>query len=86
MNHIEFQPLHNFHTELTLIDGNVISGVALDPMNSHETGLPDTVYIFIPTKNMRDWKIADEEKNKERMEALQRKLDITEVVSGYRLQ
>lgn len=77
MNHQEFIKYHNRHIEFTY-KGKNLSGVVLDliPYNKKENR---TDYVFIPTRNLKEWKTA----NKHERIALQEIIDI-EFISSVR--
>lgn len=81
MTHLEFSPYHNRHIKFTLANGETSHGVILDII-SYEDKEYDTEYIFIPTNKMMDWSNADKEKNKEKKEQLQSKIDISQIISA----
>ena len=85
MTELEFFPYHNYHIVFRLIDGRELSGVLIDPMNSHETGKTRTIYTFIPTGNLRTWKRAEQNKDEERMMKLQGEINIENITWAMRL-
>lgn len=83
---MEFFPYHNYHIRFRLSNGIELSGVVFDSMNFHETGKAQTLYQFIPTRNMIEWKQAEKNVDKELMKMLQKEVDITEIVWAERLK
>jgi len=85
MTQEEFFPYHNRHIVFKLNDGQELSGVLMDPMNSFETGKPSTVYRFVPTNKMIEWKIADRSNNYEMMKIIEKDLDISLITWAQQL-
>lgn len=85
MTESEFIPYHNFHIEFKLDEGTKLSGVLVDPMNHNETKKARTIYDFIPTTNMIDWKQAEQNGDKAKMKELQGEIDIVKIVWAQRL-
>jgi len=86
MTHIDFFPYHNFHIRFKLVDGKELSGVLADTLIPHETGEPDTVYSFIATTNMIEWKQAEQKGNTVKMKNLQEKIDIRNIVWAEKIK
>ena len=76
MNHLEFIKYHNRHISFTY-KGKTKTGVVLNliPYNKKKNG---TDYVFIPTKYLKDWKIASKVKRKN----LQQVIDIRYISSA----
>ena len=85
MTTIEFFDFQNFHIKFKLKDGRELSGVLIDPMHSSELKKSPTLYDFITTHNMIEWKKADENKNYEKKLSLQSELDIADIVRAEKL-
>ncbi|MCE3227936.1 MAG: hypothetical protein K0S32_2487 [Bacteroidetes bacterium] len=68
-----------------LRNGQELSGVLVDPMNSHETGKSRTIYTFIPTRNMVAWKKAEMDNNTKLMRSLEGEINIEDIVWAERL-
>lgn len=85
MTELEFFPYHNYHVVFRLSDGRELSGVLIDPMNSHETGKPRTVYTYISTGNMRAWKRAEQNNDIGKMRELEGEIDIENITWAMRL-
>ena len=86
MTHIDFFPYHNFHIRFKLLDGKELSGVLTDTLRPHEKGEPDTVYSFIATTNMIEWKQAEQKGNTAKMKNLQEKIDIRNIVWAEKIK
>lgn len=85
MIELDFVPYHNCHIEFRLSDGTELSGVLFDSMNSHETEKPRTVYQYVQSKNIVEWKQAEKTADKDKMQSLQSGIDIIDVVWANRL-
>ncbi len=85
MTEDEFFPYHNKHIVFRLKNGDELSGVLIDPMNSGQTGKPRTTYRYIRTSELRDWKRAEDRNDRERMRSLETDLDLGEIVWAQRL-
>lgn len=85
MTELEFFPYHNRHIVFKLNDGRELSGVLVDPMNSHETGKQRTIYTYITTSNLRAWKRAEQNNDKVRMKELEGEIDIENITWAMRL-
>ncbi|PBQ34025.1 hypothetical protein CNR22_20330 [Sphingobacteriaceae bacterium] len=84
MNEVDFFPYHNKHIVFKLKNGKELSGVLYDPTH-HEDGESRTVYRFIPTFNMIEWKRAEENGNKQKQNSLEEKVDINNIVWAERV-
>lgn len=85
MKELDFFPYHNRHIMFKLRNGQELSGVLVDPMNSHETGKPRTVYTYIATRNMIAWKKAEDKNDKETMKSLEGEIDLEDILWAERL-
>jgi len=86
MTFLEFLPFENYHIRFKLEDGTELSGVLVGSINALEERINQTSYDFIPTRNMIDWKQAEQKNDKEQMKSLQGKIDITNIVWVERLK
>ncbi len=86
MTHIEFFPYHNYHIIFKLKDGREMSGILVDTIRFTDPSLSDTVYKYIPTLNMIEWKQAEQKGDKKKMEDLEGKIDITDIVWAERMK
>lgn len=77
MTRIEFSPFHNRHIKFKL-RGAEKRGVVLD-MLDYSQKKRDTEYIFIPTNNMNEWKLADRDGNIQKKKELQQIINIEEI-------
>ena len=77
MTPIEFGPYSDYHIWFKLTDGRELSGVVLLPSEQKKAY---TLYDFIPTANMIEWKLAEKKENKEMMNRLRGEIDITNIV------
>lgn len=80
MTHIEFFPYHNRHIRFKLNDGTELTGVLIDTIRHTNPTLPDTVYKYIPTTNMLEWKQAEEKNDTTKMKHLESQIDIKNIV------
>jgi hypothetical protein len=85
MNEIDFFPYHNRHIVFRLRNGQELSGVLVDPMDSHETGKLRTIYKYIPTNKMVAWKKAEQQGNVQIMKSLESEIDIEDIVWAEKL-
>ncbi len=86
MTHIEFFPYHNFHIRFRLISGKELSGVVTDTVRQYNPELSDTVYAFIPTANMIEWKRAEQAGDIQKMQGLTSEIDIKNIVWAERIK
>lgn len=82
MTAIEFFPYSDTHIRFKLTDGRELSGVLL----STEDKKSDTIYPFIPTTNMIEWKHAKQKNDNEKMKKLQSEIDIKNIVWAVRIK
>ena len=80
MTHIEFFPYHNRHIRFRLKNGTELSGVLTDKMSERERDQPRTLYDFIPTRNMIEWKKAEKNADYDKMKGLEKEIDIEDIV------
>lgn len=85
MTHIEFAAYSNYHIRFKLKDGTELSGVLVNTINRLETNLPHTVYAFTPTKNMIEWKLAEQKKDTEKIRSLESQIDIANIIWAERI-
>jgi hypothetical protein len=86
MTHSEFFPYESYHIRFKLIDGTELSGVLFQAIENLDFKKPDTIFKYIPTSNMIEWKKAEQNNNKEVMERLQREIDIEKIVWAERMK
>ena len=86
MTHQEFIPYHNYHIRFRLIDGTELSGVLTMNFMSAMENKPDTLYHYISTRNMIEWKKAEKVKDQEKMNSLQDEIDISKIIWAERLK
>lgn len=84
MTHLEFSDFHNLHIQFRLNTGIVNHGVVVDSI-AGKNNTPRTVYAFIPTNNMVEWKKASEEGDKNKMNMLEGKVDISNIVEAWHI-
>jgi len=80
----EFVPFHNYHIKFRLADGEELSG-AVTFRPTIEANKPLTIYNFVPTKNMIEWKKAHDNNDQDKINNLQEDIDISNVVWAERL-
>jgi len=80
MTHTEFFPYHNYHIRFKLNDGTELSGVIVDNLGHADLTMPDTVYHYIPTINMIEWKQAEQRNDKSKMKSLEGNIDIRNIM------
>lgn len=87
MTQIEFSPYSNHHLRFKLSDGRELSGVLLVPTDeSMRTKVANGIYDFIPTWKMIDYKLAEQNKNTEKMNSLKQEINIANIVWADRLK
>ncbi len=85
MTESTFTQYHNFHIKFKVNNGKESSGVFLERNNVPNDPKPRTVYKFIPTNNMIEWKQAKEKKDFVTVERLQSEIDISNITWAERL-
>lgn len=85
MTEDEFFPYHNRHIVFRLRNGDELSGVLIDSMNSDQTGKPRTLYKFIRTSDLMEWKRAEELSEHDRKKSLESDLDLMDITWAQRL-
>ena len=86
MTYLEFFPYHNYRIRFKLTYGKELSGVIFEPMNHQERKKPDTVYEFVPERNIAEWGKAEQKGDKEKKKSLQDEIDITNIVWAERME
>jgi hypothetical protein len=86
MTHEEFIPYHNYHIRFRLTNGVEMSGVLTMNFKSHIEHKPDTLYEYIPTSNMIEWKQAEKDNDSKKKKILQGEIDISDIVWAERLR
>jgi len=79
MTPIEFSLFHNYHIRFGMTDGTELSGVVVNTLDLKPERSP-TIYAFIPTNQIIDWKQAEKDQNSQKMKALQGEVDIEDIV------
>ena len=85
MTEVEFfnDGLHNKHIEF-VFTGKKMSGVIMDtiPLKEKQNR---TIYHYIKSKNLREWKDVQERNDKTKMKELCSVIDISQITLGKRL-
>ena len=79
MNHIEFVPFHNRHIRFRVNNGPIVSGAVFDSSKYREGGRHSTIYTFVPTGNMIEFKKAEEAGDLDKAKSLKSSVDILEI-------
>lgn len=85
MTAYEFIPYHNYHIIFGLSNGIANSGVLFANFSNPLRHKPHTLYTFIPTRNMIEWRDAERDKDEFKMKILQSEIDISDIVWAKRV-
>jgi hypothetical protein len=77
MEILSFFPFHNRHIKF-LYNNEEKEGVVIDSI-PYKSKKRSTEFIYIPTKNMKEWKDAENRKDKSTMKSLEIKIDISNI-------
>ncbi len=79
MTELEFLPYQNYHIRFKLINGVEKSGVIEFEIGSHDC-------IFIETKNLIEWKLAERSADTTKMKSFEQAIDISNIVWAERIR
>jgi len=85
MTPIEFSSFHNYHIRFRMKDGTELSGVVVNTLDV-KPQRSATLYAFISTNQMIDWKQAEKDHDSQKMKDLQGEVDIGNIIWAERIK
>jgi hypothetical protein len=85
MTQYELIPYHNYHIEFDTLDGDRMSGVLFIDLEILTAGQSPTLYRYVQSNDLIEWKNAEQKKDFETMKSLESTIDISLIARARRI-